>query len=79
MHGLHRFEVGERIEVGRGVVGVIVRTEVLGDRPPPSPTSALAAAAHSPGALVYIVRYEINGETVHVELEEDEVARLITR
>jgi hypothetical protein len=58
---------------------VIVRTEVLGDQPPPSPTPALAAAAHNPGALVYIVRYEINGETVHVELEEDEVARLISR
>ena len=32
MHGVPRFQVGERVEVGQGVVGVIVRTEVLGDQ-----------------------------------------------
>jgi hypothetical protein len=79
MHGVQRFQVGERVAVGQGVVGVIVRTEILGDQPPPSQTPALAAAAHNPGALVYAVRYEINGVTVEAQLEEDEVARLGAR
>jgi hypothetical protein len=79
MHGVQRFHVGERVEVGQGVVGVIVRTEILGDQPPPSQTPALAAAVHNPGAVVYVVRYEIDGETVEALLEEDEVARLVAR
>jgi hypothetical protein len=79
MHGMQRFQVGERVEVGQGVVGVIVRTKILGDQPPKSQTPALAAAAHNPGAVVYVVRYDINGETVETLLEEDEVARLDAR
>jgi hypothetical protein len=79
MHGVQRFQVGERVEVGQGVVGVIVRTEILGDQPPPSQTPALSAASHNPGAVVYVVRYEINGETVETLLEEVEVARIVAR
>jgi hypothetical protein len=71
--------VGERVDVGQGVVGEIVRTEILGDRPRPSQMPAVAAAAHNPGALVHVVRYEINGETVEMWLEEGEVARLVAR
>ncbi|HEV2923983.1 MAG TPA: hypothetical protein VGW98_08110 [Solirubrobacteraceae bacterium] len=70
---VQRFQLGERVEVGQGVVGVVVRTEILGDQPVPSRSRALAAASHSPGAVVYVVRYEINGETVEVLLEEDEI------
>jgi hypothetical protein len=79
MGGVQRFQVGERVEVGQGVVGVVVRTDILGDQPTPSQTPALAAASHNPGAVVYVVRYEINGETVETLLEEAEVARLVAR
>ncbi len=76
---MQRLKVGEHVDVGQGVIGVIVRAEILGDEPPPSETPAITAAAHNPGAMVYVVRYEINGETVETLLEEHEVVGLHAR
>ena len=78
-----KFQVGDRVAAravrggllaGRivGRTGVIVRTEVLGDTPANS--SAIAAAVHNPGALIYVVRHRAAG-VVPVEMawEEDEI------
>lgn len=60
-----------------GRTGVVVRTEVLGDTAANS--SAIAAAAHNPGALVYVVRHRAAGLLpIEMVWEEDEIERAVS-
>jgi hypothetical protein len=84
-----KFRVGDRVTVAGRVshklnvlpfgrliprTGVVVRREVLGDSPPRENTSAIALAAHNPGAVVYVVRSRLVGLIpVNATWEEDEI------